>query len=644
MKTRVEKSQVLYRMLDQVKVEQRQEEGKSVLRFSASSEQPVQRWFGKEILSHEADAVRMERIRAGAVPLLFNHNSDDVRGMVDAGSVERKRLVVDAHTFDTEAGQELSRMIAGGLRNVSLAYRIYELIERVDEETFTATDWEPLEISIVSVPADPTVGIGRSDGQENEVRITEKIAASAARSKNVKDENRNTQAPAAEPTPAAAGNGAGARSVDVITPEPREPNAVEIERARKQAVANLCKANNLDDRYRDMWIGQGASLERVSDDLLRILEERGKTNPQPASRLGLSQPESQRFSLARAIVAATQNDWSKAGFELECSRAVADKLKKLPEPTKFYVPFDVLQRPVDLGAAEEMVRRLRDLGVLHRDLSAGVAGAGGFLVSTDNQGFIEMLRNRSVAFRMGARRLTGLQGNVTIPRQSAAGTAFWLSTEATAITESQQTFVQIALTAKTVGAYTEISRQLLLQSSPGAEGIVTDDLAQVVAIAVDLAVLEGSGAAGQPTGIANTPGIGSVSGTSLQYAGILEFQSDVASANVMPLRGGYVTTPAVAALLAARSRFANTDTPLWEGNIWDGRVAGFPGMSSNQPAAASMLFGDWQEEVVGEWGVLEVEVNPYANFQAGIIGVRALYAVDAALRRPFAFSRATSIT
>jgi hypothetical protein len=100
----------------------------------------------------------------------------------------------------------------------------------------------------------------------------------------------------------------------------------------------------------------------------------------------------------------------------------------------------------------------------------------------------------------------------------------------------------------------------------------------------------------------------------------------------------------VAALLMQRARFSNTDTPLWAGNIWNGQVSGFPGMSSNQLTAASMIFGDWQEAVIAEWGVLEVEVNPYANFQAGIIGVRAIYSMDVGVRRPFAFSRSTSIT
>jgi len=166
-----------------------------------------------------------------------------------------------------------------------------------------------------------------------------------------------------------------------------------------------------------------------------------------------------------------------------------------------------------------------------------------------------------------------------------------------------------------------------------------------VGIAADLGVLEGTGSGGQPTGISGTAGIGSVSGTSLAAAGAIEFQTDIASANVTPLRPGYVTTPAVAGLLMVRPELPSTGTTrLWTGNIWDGAIFGLPAMTSNQLTAATMIFGDWQEVVVGEWGVLEVEVNPYANFQAGIVGVRALYSMDVGVRRPFAFSRATTIT
>jgi HK97 family phage major capsid protein len=240
--------------------------------------------------------------------------------------------------------------------------------------------------------------------------------------------------------------------------------------------------------------------------------------------------------------------------------------------------------------------------------------------------------------------LSGLQGNVTIPKQTAGGTAYWLTNEATAITESQQTLGQLSMTPKNVGAYTEISRQLMQQSSPAADMLVMNDLSRVLALAIDLAALEGSGASGQPTGISNTASIGAVTGTTIAYSGILEFQTDVAAANALAANCAYVTTPAVAALLAARQRFTSTDTPLWQGNVLDGTVSGFRAMSTNQVTAASMIFGDFSQVVIGEWGMLELALNPYANFTAAISGVRAIQTVDVGIRYAGAFARATSIS
>jgi len=116
----------------------------------------------------------------------------------------------------------------------------------------------------------------------------------------------------------------------------------------------------------------------------------------------------------------------------------------------------------------------------------------------------------------------------------------------------------------------------------------------------------------------------------------------------MPVAGAYATTPTVAALLMQRTRFANTATPLWDGNLWEANgplgCAGFPGMSSKQIPAGDMIFGDWNSLIVAEWGVLEIEVNPYANFQAAIVGIRALMTCDIGLRYPGAFCVGTSIT
>ncbi len=657
----------LTRELDVGDFEMRQEGKVTRLTFSASSEYAVERYFGKEVLDHSDGSIRLDRVKRGAVPLLFNHRMDDVIGMVDDMRLSGDRLICDAHLFDTARAKEVEQMLEGGLRNVSIRYRIHTVqVEKNGDER--VIDWEPLEQSIVSIPADPTVGLGRAEEGEpyfDAMRILaprETPADSAVtnqRGNDMGNETQQTETQAEEQVTTAENENARSeqpaqqqqqatqqqQQTQQRTPtfqvvdEGRREEAVAIERQRREGITNLCKANRIDDKIRDLWIGQGISMTEVSKDLLRILEERGETNPEPASKLGMSPTEVKRFSLARAIAACAAQDWSQAQFELDCSRQVAEKLNRAPDAQRFFVPFEVMQDDKRIDA--ETAQRMLMMG--QRDLSTA-AGGGGFLVATDNMGFIELLRNRSVAFRMGVRRLSGLQGDVTVPRQSAAATAYWLADETTQITESQPTIVQISLSPNTVGAYTEISRKLLLQSSPNAEGIVTADLARVTALAADLAVLNGSGAAGQPEGILQTTGIGSVTGTSLAFAGALEFQTDIATANVEPGRGGYVTTPAVAALMMQRVKFTNTASPLWEGNLWNGQMIGFPAMSSNQMPAGTMLFGDWADTVVGEWGVLEVEVNPYANFQAGIIGVRSMYSLDVAVTRPFAYSSASSIT
>lgn len=617
---------------------------KRTVDLSFSSEAPVERWYGTEILSHDTKAVNLDRMKSGRANLLVNHDPSDWVGVVESARVDGDRIARATVRFGNSArANEVFQDVQDGiLQSVSVGYSRDEMKltkqGKDSPDEYTVTRWTPFEASLVTIPADQQVGVGRAAEAEKPANLATHRKVNVMTTKTQEEMAAEAEAQKAEAVVAAKAK----REKDER--EALEAlglkSALEVEGGRRRAITNLAQMNNIADNTRDAWVNQGYSLEEVSVDLLKIKEEQGKRNPQPASRLGIAQNEVRRFSLTRAILACRDNNWKDAGFELECSRAVAQKLGKVAEPTKFYIPFEILERQFDPVMLDQMRGQMG-----RRDLTVATAGAGGFLVGTENIGFIEMLRNRSVAFRMGARRLSGLTGAVTVPRQSAAATAVWLANEASTITESQQTFVQMALTPKSVGAYTEISRQLLLQSSPGAEGIVTDDLAQQVALAADLAVLEGSGAGGQPTGISGTAGIGGVTGTSLASAGVIEFQTDVASSNVEPMRGGYVTTAAVAGLLMTRPELPTTGTErLWKGNIWNGSLFDFPAMTSNQLTAASMIFGDWLEVVVGEWGVLEVEVNPYANFQAGVIGVRAIYSMDVGVRRPFAFSRATSIT
>jgi len=589
--------------------------------FSASSETPYERWFGTEILVHDKSAVRMDRANGGAMPMLFNHNMNDPLGMIEKAWLQDGRMMVKAVPFSTDRMGEIQKMIDGGLRNVSIAYRINKIEENTKNDEFRVTDWEPFEVSIVTVPADPTVGIGR----EYEVRMLRSDHKPAEAAAEAELQRRSVMPE--EPKPA---NGAAA-VIEPVAPK-HELSPTQYEERRCKAIDNLCDMNRLDEKYKAMFKGMGLSVEDVSEEILKVIEQRGKNNPQSVAKLGLSSKEAGGFSWLRAIGAIVSNSWANAPFELECSREISKRLNRAADPHKFFIPFEVLERPMPI------MRSQHD----KRDLTVGTDSAGGYLKDTQNMGFIDLLRNRSVVFRMGARRLSGLVGNVTIPRQSAAGTMYWLATEATAVTESQQTFEQVSLSPNNAAAYTEISRQLLLQSNPGAEEIVTNDLSAIVALGVDKAALAGTGTE-QPQGIIGASGVGTFSGPTFNYDAALDAQVDVAVANARPVQGGYVTTPAVAKLGMTRQRFTSTDTPLWVGNLWDGTVAGFVAMSSNQMSSATMIFGDWNELLIAEWGVLEVDVNPYANFQAGIIGVRCMYSVDVGIKHPAAFSTMSSI-
>lgn len=583
--------------------------------FPFSSETPVDRWFGTEVLSHEAKSARLARLNDGA-PLLFNHNMDDVIGVVESARIgEDKRGYAKVRFAKTARADEVLSMVEDDvLRNVSFMYRIYEYEQKPKSEEMRVTDWEPLEVSIVTVPADASVGIGRAfEAEEIEARniAASQPAAPAAETRSISMTTDVKDAPA----------GAAA--------EPKF-SAAEYELARCRAIEYFCKANKIDDRSRAQWIASGTSVEDVGEEILKIVEERAKAQG-PATAIGLTPAETQQFSLWRALQAITSGDWSKAGFELEASRAVADKIQRAPQKNSFFIPMEVQRR--------QYAKR-----------DATVAGTGAYLVATDNLGgsFVEMLRNESVVRQMGARVLSGLVGNVTIPKQTAGATAYWLASESTQITEGNQTFGQLAMSPKTVGAYTEISRLLRLQSSPDAEGLIATDLAQQVAIAGDLAALHGSGSAGQPQGLVGTSGTGSVSGSTFDYADILNFQEDVATANALRGSLGYVTTPAVASLAMQRVMFANTASPLWMGNMLRGSMGGyptgFPAMSSNQVSSGYCIFGDWSQMIIGEWGVLEIAVNEQANFQAGIVGVRCFYTMDVGIRIPAAFSIGSSMS
>lgn len=364
---------------------------------------------------------------------------------------------------------------------------------------------------------------------------------------------------------------------------------------------------------------------------------RSESPQETAGFLDLSRRDTERFSLLRAISgrldairanAANLGAWQEGpravSFEEECHQTLTKRFGEPVHPGRIYIPSDIL----------------------YRDLSVGVAGSGGYLAGTKNVSFIDQLRNRSVAFRMGAQRMPGQRESITVPKQSGGSTVTWLTNETSQAAESTPSFSQVASGPKTASVYTEMSEKFLRQSGPAGEAIVTNGLAADLAVGVDAAVVNGSGASGEPTGILNAGGVIAASGASLSYGTVVAAQRAIADGNALlnPATLGYATTPTVAEALKSRQRFTGTDSPVWRGAIHEGEIEGIRAMASRQIPTAAMIFGDWSTIVIPEWGVLAVEVNPFADFKVGIVGARALWSMDVILQHPKSFVAITSIT
>jgi HK97 family phage major capsid protein len=232
--------------------------------------------------------------------------------------------------------------------------------------------------------------------------------------------------------------------------------------------------------------------------------------------------------------------------------------------------------------------------------------------------------------------LTGLVGNVAIPRQSGAGTGYWVS-EAGAPTESQQTVDQVSLTPKTVAAFTDYSRRLMLQSSIDIENMVRRDLAAVLGLKIDLAGLYGTGSNSEPLGLKFTTGINTVdfAADAPTFAEVVDMESQVAADNALLGSPVYLMNAAMRGGLKTTKKDAGSGIFLMEG----GEVNGYRGVLSNQVASNDLWFGNFADLLIGYWSGLDIMVDPYTNSTSGTVRVVAMQDVDVAIRHPESFSR-----
>ncbi|WP_078119614.1 phage major capsid protein [Thiosocius teredinicola] len=576
-------------------VERKGEAKALVFHASISSEYPVLRHWGWEILSHDAAAVDLSRAADG-LPLLANHNHHEPVGMAENLRLVNGKLRANLRFFSTSKGREYSTMVSEGLRGVSLSYEINDMVndgDRDGDPVYRVTRFTPYEVSIAPVAADPTVGVGRS-------RSTLRLNKSRVMSMTT-EHDEHDQANSSE---------------------------IRAERARATEMIRIGNQYGQAD-LAERFIQQGRSVDDLMDVVKTIASQAPAMREQESRDYGslnvntggmsaalcLSSRDLDGYSLVRAIRASMDPKYMReAGFEMEVSQALASQTGRRSKG--LLVPLDALH-----------VRSVQKLGT------------GGELVPTEHMGsaFVDVLRARSFVMNMST-VLQGLSGDVTIPRKASSAAPYWIAgDDADALTDSDPTFDQIALTPHTVGALTRFSHKMLVQSSPDIEMLVRMDLADTVAVGVDLEVLQGGGTANKPKGLLPaTPGSFTyANGATPDNVDIVGLEGALAASNADMGNLAYLTTPQLA--MALKTTDVGTDTGRF---VWSsgrergqGSMNGLPAFyTSNMPAGYVML-ANWRDVLVGLWGMLEIDVNPYGtNFAKGSVEVRALMDVDVALR------------
>lgn len=575
--------------------------------FPLSSEEPYRRYDGNEILVHTPAAVDLSFLNSGNAPLLDSHNRHDgleaQLGVVKRAWLDKKRLYVEVRFSRKEHAQEIMQDVVDGIvKNVSVGYTVKKC-DQVDEDgNYRVTLWQPTEASFVSIPADTTVGVGRS---------------ATVRNTAMPD-------PITMPDPAALQAARGAEMADAQ----REIFALAAtHNQRELADAHVDEA---------MRTGQVPSLAAFRGKLRAVVPA---DKPLVNIDIGLTQRQTERFSVLRlAQSMADGGSRSDAAFEQEACRAAAEK-DPSSKSRGFVLPAELMNSwsNFEIDGVRSSNPQVREqLG--RAAISTGVQTQ---VIYTEHLAdrFIDNLRNASSILQAGVTVLAGLDGNVEIPGGNANAAGAWLAAEAANAAETVPTFRKITLSVKDVAGYTDITRLMLQQSSIDMEAYTRSQLVTGMMEAIDLAGLSGAGAGGVPQGVKGTAGIGSVAyagvGAIPTWTEIVAFETALASANALRGNPAYIAPASMRGYLKSTPKIAGFPTFLMESN--DAGLNGYRFITSNQVAAADMYFGNWSDLLMGMWGSMSLDRDTSALFLSGGVRLRAIQSVDFGVARVGSF-------
>ncbi len=574
---------------------------------AVSSEHAARQWFGMEVLDHSPEAVDLSRLLSGA-PLLLEHRRSEQIGVVEKAWLDGDRKIRALVRFSrSELAEPVWQDVLDGIRrNISCSYLIHDMVLERSEggvDHYRITRWEPFEVSSVSVPADPTVGVGRSNDATTNT-ITIRGFEMPKPNENHEDGQRSAPAPAA-------------------TTATADPIATE-----RQRVADVLA---LGDRFNQRELAAEAVRQGHTPDQLRaLILERSAPAPlsQPpadqgardlpsfktdvsARALGVSDKEQDQYSLMRALNAAATGDWSKAGLERAINIAASEAVKR--EARGFFVPHDILMR----------------------GLSKGAPGKGGELVTTELllEQFADVLRNKTVMAQLGMKLLTGLEGDIDLPKKTSGSAFQWLAEGGDAV-DSDFDFTTLPLTPKTIAGAIPLTRKLRKQASRSIESLIITDLVDGMGVAIDYAMLAGPGG-NAPLGLLNDVGVPGLeyASTGITFGKLVDMLTKIGTYNADRGALAYLTGIIERGAAMQTLKFAGVGGTIWEND----RVNGHRAEATNQVPVDTWIFGDWSQVICGMWGVLDLKPDTAKLAASDGLVLRAFQDVDVVNRRKESF-------
>ena len=581
------------------------DEEQQVIQISISSETPVIRndngYCYYEVLLHTPDAIDLSRANDGAA-VLEKHGGEQI-GVFESAWIENRKVYAKLRFSknNPEAIQFFKDMKDGILRNFSIDYSINSILPVTEQiegyDKITANKWTLLGVSLAPIPADASIGLGRADATETNreaVLETEPIAPQI-----IPELIQDT------------------KQIGVTNMENLE--AIELESKRRDEIDAIAEKFANVEGIKDLAKKAAKSRQSIEGFNAEVLTLIGKTQKTETVEVNVpsirtSSKATPEYSVSR-VINLLGHGHKVDGYEGEMAREM-ELQGNGNRKGSFSIPLTALQ-----GRSN--------------DTTSGPKGT--YLIEQSNVGFVDLLTNKMFTVQAGAQILPGMIGDLAFPKQTAGSTVTYLGDTAE-VTASELALGQVISRPKHARALVQFSKGLVTQSNPSIEGLVRKDLANQLALAMDLSVLSGAGSAA-PQGILNTSGIGTVNTSGMTYAKMLQFEATVSAANSDSNNMSFITTPAIRAALKGKEKATGN------GFIWSesNEVCGYAAYATNQVGANHIYFGDFTQVLIPTWGSIEIDVLKTENYSKyGIFDVPAFLSHDVVVRNPGAFAVSTN--